>query len=196
MGARYLKIEDTVIEVHYPTATRAEILELIPNRTWGQIGVHARNKGIHRTSKARGNSVREGRKSHKDAWTDQQNELFDALYPKQTREQLLAAFPNRSWLALQSHAQKRSIHRTPEAIRTQIYTSKVKMQEKKKKFVIDEDIVKEVSKVLQAFIDHIDADCARSGCMCDLREDLCSQPIREVLYDFDSSLCLMSEGEK
>lgn len=120
MGARYLKIEDTVIEVDYPTATKAEILELIPNRTWEEIGVHARKMGIHRTSKAWGNSVREGRKLHKDAWTDQQNELFDVLYPEQTRVQLLAAFPNRSWLALQSHAQKRHIHRTREAIGRQM----------------------------------------------------------------------------
>ena len=52
MGVRYLKTEDQNIEVYYPTATRAEILELIPNRTWAEIGVHARRMGIHRTSKA------------------------------------------------------------------------------------------------------------------------------------------------
>jgi hypothetical protein len=120
MGARYLKSEDEAIERYYPTATRDTILELIPNRTWAEIGVHARKKGIHRTSKAWGNSVREGRKLHKDAWTDQQNELFDALYPEQTYAQLLAAFPNKSLLALQSHAQKRQIHRSREAIGRQM----------------------------------------------------------------------------
>lgn len=120
MGARYLKTEDDVIRRHYPTATRPDILERIPNRTWNQIGDHARKMGIYRTSQAWGHSVREGRKWHKDTWTDQQNELFDALYPTQTRVQLLATFPNKSLIALQSHAQKRHIHRTREAIGRQM----------------------------------------------------------------------------
>ncbi len=120
MGARYLKTEDDAIVKYYPTAPRAEILEHVPNRTWAQIGVKARKMGIHRTSKAWGISVREGRKLHKDAWTDQQNELFDVLYPKQTYAQLLAAFPNKSLLALQSHAQKRGIHRSREAVGRQM----------------------------------------------------------------------------
>ena len=66
----------------------------------------------------------------------------------------------------------------------------------KKKFVIEEDLVKEVSKTLQAFINHIDADCARSGCMCDLREEVCSQHISDVLYNFESSLRLVESSQK
>jgi hypothetical protein len=120
MGARYLKTEDEIIARDYPTASKENILELIPNRTWAEIGVHARKKGIHRSSEAWGNSVREGRKLHKDAWTDQQNELFDVLYPEQTRAQLIDAFHNRTWLAIQSHAQKRNIHRTREAVGRQM----------------------------------------------------------------------------
>ena len=120
MGARYLKIEDEVIERDYPTASREEILKLIPDRTWAQIGVHARNMGIHRSSKAWGNSVQEGRKLHKDAWTDQQNELFDALYPEQTYAQLLAAFPTKTITAIKSHAQKRHLHRTRAAVGREI----------------------------------------------------------------------------
>ena len=120
MGARYLKTEDEVIERDYPIASRAEILERIPNRTWAQIGVKARNMGIHRTSKAWGNSVREGRKLCRDAWTDQQNELLDALYPEQTYAQLLAAFPTKTITAIRSHAQQRHLHRTREAVGRQI----------------------------------------------------------------------------
>lgn len=67
----------------------------------------------------------------------------------------------------------------------------------KKKFVCDEDVVKAVSKTIQAYIDHIDEDCARSGCMCDLRGDVCSQRVRNVLHDFESMLCLLhSEKEE
>ena len=120
MGARYLKTEDEVIRSHYPTALRDEILKLIPNRTWAEIGVHARKKGIHRTSKAWGASVREGRKLLRNTWSVKDNYFFDRWYPTQTREWLLAAFPNRSWLALQSHAHKRSIHRSREAIGRQM----------------------------------------------------------------------------
>ena len=58
----------------------------------------------------------------------------------------------------------------------------------KKQFLIDEDLVKKISKTLQAFIEHIDEDCIRSGCMCDLRGELCSQHIRDTLHDFDSGL--------
>jgi hypothetical protein len=70
------------------------------------------------------------------------------------------------------------------------------MLEKKKKFVIDEELVKEVSNALQAFIDRIDVDCTRSGCMCDLRGEVCSQRIRNVLHNFDSSLCLLESPQK
>ena len=63
----------------------------------------------------------------------------------------------------------------------------------KKKFVIKEDLVKEVSNTLQAFINHINEDCARSGCMCDLRGEFCSQHISDVLYNFESSLHVIKE---
>lgn len=120
MGARYLMVEVEAIAEFYPSAPRSEILERIPNRTWEQIGVRARKMGIHRTTQAWGNSVREGRKTTKGAWNDQQNALFDRLYPIQTREQLLAAFPNRTFFSIQSHAQKRHLHRTREAIGRQM----------------------------------------------------------------------------
>jgi phosphosulfolactate synthase (CoM biosynthesis protein A) len=71
-----------------------------------------------------------------------------------------------------------------------------KITEKKKKFVIDEELVKDISNTLQAFIDHIDADCARSGCMCDLRGEVCSQYISDVLHNFDSCLCLIEFPQK
>ena len=120
MGARYLKTEDEVILRYYPTASRVEIMKRIPNRTWEEIGVHARKKGIHRTSKAWGNSVREGRKILKHSWSDEDNDKFDRYYPHSTREALLSFFYPRTWLALQSHAQKRNIHRSCEAIGREI----------------------------------------------------------------------------
>lgn len=62
--------------------------------------------------------------------------------------------------------------------------------------MIDEDIVKEVSNALQAYIDHTDDDCSRSGCMCDLRGELCSQRIRNVLHNFDSCCVLLNYHKK
>jgi hypothetical protein len=70
------------------------------------------------------------------------------------------------------------------------------MQKNKKKFVIDEDTVKEISNTLQAFIDHIDDDCTRSGCMCDFRGEVCSQRIRNVLHNFDSGCSLLNYHKK
>ena len=115
MGARWLKSEEKAIVNHYSTASRTEMLERIPDRTWSQIGVHARHMRVLRTTIAWGNSVRQGRKTLKHAWSDKDNERFDAIYPIATRAQLRAAFPSRTWKSIQSHAQKRHIHRTREA---------------------------------------------------------------------------------
>lgn len=120
MGARYLKAEEKVIVERYPTAPRAEVLMLIPNRTWAQIGVHARAMGIHRTTQTRGNSIREGRKVLRDSWSDADNMLLDRLYPTETRADLIAAFPNRSYIAIQLHAQRRHLQRTRYATGRQI----------------------------------------------------------------------------
>ena len=120
MGARYLKTEDEAIAEHYPTAPRAEILERIPHRTWEQIGVHARKMNIHRTTQAWGNSVRDGRKAMPNSWSDEDNDKFDSYYPHSTHSALLNFFYPRTWLSIQSHAQKRHLHRTREAVRRQM----------------------------------------------------------------------------
>jgi len=59
-----------------------------------------------------------------------------------------------------------------------------------RKFIIYEDVTKEVVTALEAFIKHIDEDCAKSGCMCDLRGEVCSQHISDVLHHFESGLCI------
>ena len=129
MGARYLKVEETVIRTRYSTAPKEEILKLIPDRTWLQIGVHARHMRILRTTNAWGSSVRDGRKALKHSWSDIDNERFDRLYPVLTRVALLVAFPPRSWKSIQSHAQKRGIHRTREAKGRQINIGRKKAKE-------------------------------------------------------------------
>jgi hypothetical protein len=115
MGARYLKTEDEAIVEYYPTASRDKILKLIPDRTWEQIGVRARRMRILRTSKAWGNSIREGRKAMPNSWSAEDNDKFDSYYPHSTRSALLNFFYPRTWLSIQSHAQKRHLHRTREA---------------------------------------------------------------------------------
>jgi hypothetical protein len=76
--------------------------------------------GIYRTSEAWGNSVARGRRTLKSAYSDKENERFDRVYPVYTREDLLKFFPMRSLNALTTHAQRRQIHRTKEAIRKQV----------------------------------------------------------------------------
>ena len=120
MGARWLKAEEIEIVNHYPTASPAEMCERIPDRTWNQIGVHARRMHVLRTTSAWGNSVREGRKKLKHAWSDQDNKQFDLLFPTHTHAQLLAAFPGRTRKSIRSHAYKRHLHRTREAVGRQI----------------------------------------------------------------------------
>ena len=134
MGARWLKAEEKEIVDHYPIASPAEMCRRIPDRTWSQIGVHARRMGIHRTTQARGNSIREGRKKLKGTWSDQENDRFDRYYPNSTRVGLIDHFYPRTWLALQSHAEKRGIHRTREAIGREI---KIGREEEKKRKIVE-----------------------------------------------------------
>jgi len=131
MGDRWLKSEELEIVNHYLTATREEMLLRISERTWAQIGTHARRMHILRTTEARGNSIREGRKALKHAWSDTDNKRFDAMYPTVTRAQLRAAFPSRTWKSIQSHAQKRHLHRTREAAGMQMNIGRSKAREKR-----------------------------------------------------------------
>jgi len=115
MGARYLKAEEEEIVNYYPTASSTEMCKRIPHRTWAQIGARARRMGVHRTPQAKGNSVRDGRKSLKDAWSDSDNERFDTIYPNVTHTQLFVAFPDRTLSSIQAHASDRHLYRTREA---------------------------------------------------------------------------------
>jgi hypothetical protein len=76
--------------------------------------------GIHRTSAAKGDSIREGRKLNPNAWSDEDNDKFDRNYPHFTRLALLEFFKPKTWFAMQSHAQKRHLHRTREAVGREI----------------------------------------------------------------------------
>ena len=115
MGERWLKAEEEIIRTDYPTAPRAEIVELIPDRTWGQIGVHARTMGVHRTSETWGNSVREGRKLLPDSWSVSENMQLIKFYPRHTRAEICAALPRRAWKSIRCHARRLDLSRTREA---------------------------------------------------------------------------------
>ena len=65
-----------------------------------------------------------------------------------------------------------------------------------KKYIISEKVAKETADMLQAFINHIDGECAASGCMCDLRDSLCSSNVSTALHNFESGLCLLKERTK
>lgn len=65
-----------------------------------------------------------------------------------------------------------------------------------KLYKISEKVAKETAEMLQAYIKHIDNDCAESGCLCDLRGSPCSSRIRIALHNFESGLCLISEQTK
>jgi hypothetical protein len=115
MGARYLKVEEEILRSDFPTVSRKEILEKISTRTWAQLSAHARRMGIHRTSEAKGNSVRDGRKKLKSAYSDAENDRLRRMYPVASRKELLAAFPKRTLNALQAHAYVLGVKRTREA---------------------------------------------------------------------------------
>jgi hypothetical protein len=129
MGARYLKVEEAAIRDHYSTATRADMLTFVPNRTWAEIGVHARRMGIHRTTQAKGYSIQKGREGTDISWSDEENDEFDSRYPHSTRAELLNFFYPRTLYAIQSHAEKRGLHRTREAMGREISIGKKKNEQ-------------------------------------------------------------------
>ena len=57
------------------------------------------------------------------------------------------------------------------------------------RFLIPKDVIDKVRNCLISYENHVDEDCARSGCMCDLSKPGCSQWIKDVIHDFDTSLC-------
>jgi hypothetical protein len=120
MGERWLKAEEAVIQTHYPTSRRWQILALIPGRSWVEIGAKARKMGIHRTKEAKGDSIREGRMMLKSTYSDDENERFDKIFPTATHAELLAAFPDRTINSIFSHARRRHLHRTKEAKARQV----------------------------------------------------------------------------
>lgn len=134
MGARYLKAEEDAIRDHYPTASRLEILELIPNRTWAQIGARARRMGVHRTSESWGNSVRDGRKLLPDSWSVKENLQILNCYPSLTCDEICAAIPHRSWNSITTHARKLGISRTKEAKVREIQIGRRKVRKEKEEF--------------------------------------------------------------
>lgn len=120
MGERYLKAEEVVIQSHYPTSRRWEILALIPGRTWVEIGAKARKMGIHRNKDAKGDSIREGRMLLKSTYSFTENVRFDRIYPTATHAELLDAFPKRTLKSIFSHARRQGLHRSKEAKARQV----------------------------------------------------------------------------
>lgn len=62
------------------------------------------------------------------------------------------------------------------------------MNNKRKNYLVSEEMVKEVTNMLEAYIGHIDDDCAATGCMCDLRGDECSRLVKETVKKFKADL--------
>lgn len=59
-----------------------------------------------------------------------------------------------------------------------------------KLFTINEKILRKTISALETFRDTKDEECAVNGCMCDLRERVCSQWISDILHDLESGVTL------
>jgi len=51
-----------------------------------------------------------------------------------------------------------------------------------------EDTMQKVRRALKKLVDLIDERCSDTGCMCDLRGDLCSQQYMDILDEFEAAL--------
>lgn len=48
--------------------------------------------------------------------------------------------------------------------------------------------MQKVRRALKKLVDLIDERCSDTGCMCDLRGDLCSQQYMDILDEFEAAL--------
>ena len=55
-------------------------------------------------------------------------------------------------------------------------------------FLIDRETMEQVRRALLTAEEHIDEDCARSGCLCDLCGDRCSQRYTDAIHALDTGL--------
>jgi len=55
-------------------------------------------------------------------------------------------------------------------------------------FLVDMETIEQVRHALLAAEKHVDEDCARSGCLCDLCGDRCSQRYTDAIHALDTGL--------
>ena len=64
----------------------------------------------------------------------------------------------------------------------------MKVKEDQKRFIVSEDVVKEVCRALKAYIEAINEECSYWGCTCASKGEVCSHKISVLLHNFESSL--------
>lgn len=87
--------EDEIIRQHYTSATADELQQLLPGRTLKSIYAHAIRMGFvqqHGIKRAK--------------WSDEETERLRKIYPNSTKEELLEAFPDRSFTAIRLYYRK------------------------------------------------------------------------------------------
>jgi DNA-binding transcriptional ArsR family regulator len=118
----------------YRDATREEILEALPGRSWDSVRKCATKMGLHRNPSFR---CVTGRR-----WSDHEEQALRDLYPRSKRETVLAALPRRTWGAITHHANQVGVKRDLAFANSQSfnrYTEELKLQSERKvmDFILD-----------------------------------------------------------
>lgn len=58
----------------------------------------------------------------------------------------------------------------------------------KKWWLISEEDISAIAGILKTTINRIDDNCAKTGCLCDLRESPCSERYSDILHILESGL--------
>jgi len=60
---------------------------------------------------------------------------------------------------------------------------------------LSEDTIQKVRRALKKLINLIDERCSETGCLCDLRGDLCSQQYTDILDEFEATAQTLNKRE-
>ncbi len=127
---------------NYPNMFRRQIMDLLPNRSEFSIGSKARDLKLKCKMRSKFPEPR-------SVWGEWDMLHLKSIYATSTKQQISAAFPNRTWSAIEEKARLLRLRKTPEFL-SQIRADCARKTAAAKKFAHQEEVGTKVVTVKPA----------------------------------------------
>ena len=97
MKPKWTQKETKLLQQHYSTTPKEEILKLLPERTWKAIHAKAYNEGLHREKPF--------------TYNEEETEIVKALWECGSKEEIMKLLPGRSWDSITAKTVRLGIRR-------------------------------------------------------------------------------------